>query len=160
MIGMNEMAILAAGKELGAPTGNVLYDSLHHITSIGALLIIILALMNPRLRRNIKLKKHYKKIVKLQNDVTRALKLCETELADRRNGISGESTEEQLNDVVIPELKRILSQIADSQFPEKEQRTLRFLSDAKVYWGWNTRNPTELFALLTEVNDEYGRLLD
>lgn len=152
--------ILAAGKELGAPTGNALYDGLHRLTGIGALLIILLALMNPQLRRNIKMKKHYKKIVRLHGDVTKALKLCETELTGRRNGIPGESTVEQLEEVVIPELKKILSQIADSQFPEKEQRTLRFLSDARVYWGWNTRNPTELFALLIELDEEYNQLLD
>lgn len=160
MIGINDIVVLAAGKELGAPTGNALYDGLHYLTSIGALLIIVLALMNPRLRRNIKLKKHYKKIVKLHTDVSKALKLCESELANRKNGIPGESTEEQLEEVVIPELKRILSQIADSQFPEREQRNLRFLSDARVYWGWNTRNPTELFALLIEINEEYAQLLD
>lgn len=140
---------------------NSLYDSLRHITSIGALLIIALALLNPKLYRNIKLKKHYKKIVKLHDDVSKALKLCEEELANRRNGILGESTEEQLEKVVIPELKRILCQVtSDNEFPEKEQRTLRFLSDARVYWGWNTRNPTELFALLTEINEEYNQLLD
>lgn len=140
---------------------NSLYDSLRHITSIGALLIIALALLNPKLYRNIKLKKHYKKIVKLHDDVSKALKLCEEELANRRNGILGESTEEQLEKVVIPELKRILRQVtSDNEFPEKEQRTLCFLSDARVYWGWNTRNPTELFALLTEINEEYNQLLD
>lgn len=160
MIGLNEIIILTAGKELGAPTGNALYDGLHRITSIGSLLIIVLALMNPKLHRDIKLKKHYKKIVKLQNDVSKALKLCEAELANRRNGIPGESTEEQLKEVVIPELQQILSQIADSEFPEKEKRTLHFLSDARVYWGWNTWNPTELFALLIEVNEEYNQLLD
>ncbi len=138
-----------------------LYDTLRQITGIGALLIIVLALMNPKLYKDIRLKKHYKKIVKLQNDISRALKLCETELTDRRNGIPGESTEEQLEEVVIPELKRILCQLtSDQEFPEKEQRVLRFLSDARVYWGWDTRNPTELFMLLTEVNEEYNQLLD
>lgn len=157
---LNQIMVLVAGKEPGASMGNILYDGLRHLTGIGALLIILFALLNPKVHRNIKLKRHYKKIVKLHSDVTKALKLCENELVNRRNGIPGESTEEQLEEVVIPELKEILSQINGSQFPEKEQRKLRFLSDARVYWGWNTRNPTELFALLIELNEEYHQLLD
>lgn len=138
-----------------------IYDTLRRITGIGSLLIIVLALMNPNLYKNIKRQKNYKKLAKLQSDISKALKLCENELANRKNGIAGESTVEQLEEVVIPELKQVLYRItSDDGLPAKEQRTLRFLSDARVYWAWNTRNPTELFALLLEVNDEYSQLPD
>ena len=140
---------------------NTLYDTLRRITGIGSLLIIVLALMNPRLYRNIKFRKYTKKIAKLQDDISRALKLCEIEIMNRRNGVPGESTVEQLEEIVIPELKQVLYQITNSdKFPEKDQRVLRFLSDARVSWGWNTRTPTPLFALLMEVNEEYNQLLD
>ena len=160
LITMNNIVVLAAGKELGAPTGNAVYDTLKNITGLLSLGIIVLALMNPRLHQNVKLKKHYKKIIKLRDDLMNALKVFEAELANRKNGISGESTEEQLEEVIIPELKRVLAKVNNSEIPEKEQRYLQSLIDARTLWGWNMENPTEICKLLTNLNDQYNQLLD
>lgn len=152
--------ILSAGKNLGAPTGNSLYDSLKTITWVLSLGIIVIALMNPRLHKNAGLKKHYRKITKLRDDLMEALKIFEAELADRKKGIPGESTEEQLEKIIIPELKRVLAKVNNTEIPDKEHRCLRSLTDASTLWGWNMENPTEICKLLIKLNEQYNQLLD
>lgn len=156
----NEVAILFAGKELGAPTGNSLYDNLKNITGLLSLGIIVIALMNPKLRQNVKLKKHYKKIIKLRDDLMEAIKIFEAELAARKGGIPGESTEEQLEKVLIPELKRVLTKVNNNEIPEKEQRYFQSLKDAQTLWGWDMENPTEIGKLLIKLDDQYSQVLD
>lgn len=63
---VNNVFILSAGKRLGAPTGNVVYDSLKNITGLLSLAIIFLALMNPRLYKDARLKKHSRKILRME----------------------------------------------------------------------------------------------
>lgn len=156
---MNNM-IFAAGKALGAPTGNSTYDTLKNLTFIGSLAIIVIALMNPSLRKNVKSKKHYGKIIKLRDDLMKALKVFEAELADRKKGISGEAAEEQLEKEIIPELKRVLANVNNSDIPEKAQRYLRSLENARTIWGWDMQNPTEICKLLIELDERYNCLLD
>lgn len=156
---LNHM-IFVVGKALGAPTGNSTYDTLKNITGIASLGIILLALMNPTLHKNVRLKKHYGKVIKLRDDLMKAIKVFEAELADRKKGISGESTEEQLEKEIIPELKRVLANVNNSDIPEKAQRYLKSLENARTIWGWDMRNPSEICKLLTELDDRYNRLLD
>ena len=157
---VTDVTVLLAGKELGAPTGNALYDNLKNITGLLSLGIIVLGLMNMKQHRNVKFKKHYKKIIKLRDDLMEAIKFFETELADRKGGITGESTEEQLEKVMIPELKRVLAKVNNSEIPEKEQRYLKSLIDARNLWGWDMENPTEICKLLIKLDAQYNQLLD
>ena len=160
---LNNM-VFAVGKALGAPTGNSTYDTLRNITAIGSLGIIVLGLMSLRrdgnLGKNVSLKKHYKKILKMRDDLMNAIKIFEAELADRKKGISGESTEEQLEKEIIPELKRVLANVNNSDIPDKAQRYLKSLESARTSWGWNMQEPTEICKLLAELDDRYNRLLD
>ena len=158
--GAIDAAILSAGKKLGAPTGNTLYDSLSTITGVLSMGMIVLALMNPRLRKDAGLKKHSRKIIKLRDDLLAALKIFEAELADRKRGVPDESTEEQLEKIIIPELKRVLAKVNNSEIPDKEQRCLHSLMDARTSWGWDMENPTEICKLLIKLNDQYNHLLD
>lgn len=87
--------------------------------------------------------------------IWKAIKLCNEELANREKGVLGESTEEQLKNVILPELVQLLTMLNSDQLPEKEQRYLNSFANAFKVWGWNMQEPTEIFVLLTELNNEY-----
>lgn len=67
----------------------------------------------------------------------------------------GESTEEQLKDIILPELTQLLTMLNSNQLPEKGHRYLNSFANAFTVWGWNMQEPTEIFVLLTELNNEY-----
>lgn len=88
----------------------------------------------------------------------RAIKLCNIELANRKSGINGESTEEQLEGIIIPELNQVLDKIKNNHLPPKGERYLNSFANAFTVWGWNMQTPTEIFALLAELNNTYKSL--
>lgn len=93
-----------------------------------------------------------------KNKIIKAITICNIELTNRRNNIQGESTKEQLEKVIIPELNQLLEVINAQILPPKEQRFLNSFANAFSVWGWNMQNPTKLFVLLTELNNEYKYL--
>jgi len=84
--------------------------------------------------------------------------LCEKELQARKSGIKGESTVEQLEDIIIPELYQVLQIVEKCQQIPKEQRYLNSFANAFTVWGWNMQKPTEIFVLITELNNLYKNL--
>lgn len=92
---------------------------------------------------------------KFKEKILRAIELCNEELVNRKNGVLGESTEEQLKDIILPELTQLLTMLNSNQLPAKEDRYLNSFANAFTVWGWNMQEPTEIFVLLTELNNEY-----
>lgn len=90
--------------------------------------------------------------------ILRAIKLCNEELVNRKEGMLGESTEEQLKNIILPELTQLLTMLNRNQLPAKEQRYLNSFANAFTVWGWNMQEPTEIFVLLTELNNEYKNI--
>lgn len=88
----------------------------------------------------------------------KTLRLCKEELIKRKNGIEGESTEEQLEKSIIPELSILLKLMDENKLPLKEKRYLNSFASAFTVWGWNMQNPTEIFVLLGELNNDYKEL--
>ncbi len=88
----------------------------------------------------------------------KTITLCNVELKNRKNGINGESTIEQLEKIIIPELNKLLSIISNNQLPPKERRYLNSFANAFTVWGWNMQTPTELFILLAKLNNTYKNL--
>ncbi len=95
---------------------------------------------------------------KFREKILRAIKLCNEELVNRRKGVLGESTEEQLKNIILPELTQLLTMLNSNQLPAKEQRYLNSFANAFTVWGWNMQEPTEIFVLLTELNNEYKNI--
>lgn len=95
---------------------------------------------------------------KFKEKILRAIKLCNEELENRKNGVLGESTEEQLKNIILPELTQLLTMLNSNQLPAKEQRYLNSFANAFTVWGWNMQEPTEIFVLLTELNNEYKNI--
>lgn len=95
---------------------------------------------------------------KFREKILRAIKLCNEELENRKKGVLGESTEEQLKNVILPELTQLLTMLNSNQLPAKEQRYLNSFANAFTVWGWNMQEPTEIFVLLKELNNEYKNI--
>lgn len=96
---------------------------------------------------------------KLREKTLKTLELCKEELEKRKNGVEGESTVEQLENCIIPELTQFLEKIDKGEIPPtKEKRFLYSFAYAFKVWGWNMGQPTEIFELLAELNDEYEEL--
>ena len=96
---------------------------------------------------------------KFKEKLLKTLQLCNMELENRKKGIVGESTEEQLEEIIIPELKKLLEDIENNnQLPPKEKRYLASFALAFKVWGWNMQTPTEIFDLLERLDREYRNL--
>lgn len=93
-----------------------------------------------------------------KSKVENALEICNKELNERKKGICGESTMEQLEETIIPELQVVLSLIEKGKLPPVELRYLNSFACAFTIWGWNMQQPTELFVLLAQINNEYKDL--
>ena len=93
-----------------------------------------------------------------QRKILKTIELCNVELQNRQEGILGESTKEQLEEIILPELHQLLELVNKNQIPSKQQRYLNSFANAFTVWGWNMQTPTEIFVLLTELNNEYKNL--
>ena len=94
---------------------------------------------------------------KFKNKLTKAIMLCEVERGNREKGIYGESSIEQLG-MIITELNQLLNLVEKGNLPMCSKRFLNSFANAFTVWGWNMQSPTELFVLLTEINNEYKNL--
>lgn len=97
-------------------------------------------------------------ISSLQADIKNCIEMCNAEITKRKNGINGESTLEQLESVILPELKELLKRIEENNLPIQSERYLNSFAYAFKVWGWNMETPSALFIKLTEINNNYGQL--
>jgi hypothetical protein len=87
--------------------------------------------------------------------------LDKIELRDRKNGIHGESTIEQLESCVIPDLASFLSKFKNKEdLPPNTQQDRYLLSFAYAFreWGWNIKNPTALYLQLLKIHEHYRKI--
>lgn len=72
---------------------------------------------------------------KFKEKLLKTIKICNAELIKRKNGVLGESTEEQLVKCILPELTQLLEMVYNNQIPMKEQRYLNSFANAFTVWG-------------------------
>lgn len=87
--------------------------------------------------------------------IRRSITYVQKELADRNNGIPGESTQTQLSNFVLPELLQLLEMESYNHLPPKDNRQLNSLKYAVMDWNWNAEKPSEIFKMLKELDLEY-----
>lgn len=95
---------------------------------------------------------------KFREQLLKILELCNDELMKRKKGILGESTQEQLETVILPELEQLLKIVDGNTLPQKDQRYLISFASAFTIWGWDMQNPTDIFLLITKLNNDYKHL--
>ncbi len=101
------------------------------------------------------------KINKLKEDVKLCLELSKLELQNRKNGIEGESTIDQLEEVIIPDLTNLLT-ILDNKNSIPQKRVDRYslaYGNAFRMWDWSMENPTELYKRLAHIHHDYQDVL-
>ncbi len=98
-----------------------------------------------------------KKIEAFKKMVAKALAISKDELRRRKNGMPGESTVEQLEKVIIPELEKF-SKMDYSNLPPADKRYLFSFGYAFRVWEWSMLNPSRLYLLLLILNDKYKEL--
>ena len=87
--------------------------------------------------------------------ILNVMQLCNKELLNRKNGIEGESTIDQLTNIIIPELHYLVETIDNGNLPLRKDRYLISFANAFTVWGWDMNNPTELFKALVDLNNMY-----
>ncbi len=93
-----------------------------------------------------------------KTDIKECVKLCEIELNERKRGVPGESTIEQLENTIIPELSNLLQNIHLNKLPPEKDRYLISFAYAFKVWGWDMQNPTQLYTKLNALNNDYKKL--
>lgn len=97
-------------------------------------------------------------ITNFRNDIDICKSLFEQELKKRKKGKEGESSIEQIENIILPELNQLLEIIDKDQLPPKSERYLLSFANAFKVWGWNMQQPTELFVQLVKLDDAYKKL--
>lgn len=91
--------------------------------------------------------------------IIKTIGLCKEELVNRKRGVVGESTVDELEDLILPELEDLLKRVNNHQYPAEKCRYLISYANAFKVWGWNMEEPTEIFKLLAQLNREYKDFL-
>ena len=98
------------------------------------------------------------KMKKFIDDIKACLKLCNEILEDFEKGIVHECTKEQVTDIIIPEMNKLLEFAESGRFPPQDKRYLISFAYAFKDWGWDMSNPTELYLCLVNLDREYRGL--
>lgn len=98
------------------------------------------------------------KMKKFTDDINECLKLCNKILKDFESGILHECKKEQITDIIIPEMNKLLEATERGLFPPKNERYLISFAYAFKDWGWDMNNPTELYLCLVRLDREYREL--
>lgn len=85
------------------------------------------------------------------------MRISKDDLRRRKNDAPGESTIEQLEETIIPEMEKLLKMDYDNLPPAKDRYLVSFAYAFRV-WEWSMVNTTRLFDLLVELNREYKEL--
>ena len=93
-----------------------------------------------------------------RQNIQNTIELCNIEIENRNIGIEGESSIEQLEGIILPELKTVVEQLKKNQLPARETRFLNSFANAFTVWGWDMQEPTELFLALNQLNNQYKEL--
>jgi len=101
-----------------------------------------------------------RKIDKLKQEVLEGIKLSRREIENRKKGIEGESTIEQLKEVIIPDLEDILLKLDNKIIPKRRvDRYSLAYGNALKMWDWDMENATELYEKLADIHNDYQDVL-
>jgi hypothetical protein len=82
------------------------------------------------------------------------IKEAELQLQNRINGIDGEGTVYQIQDVILPELYALIESINDETFFEIPPQNRYLVSFAHILksWGWNLQKASVLGKKIARIN--------
>lgn len=94
-------------------------------------------------------------VSEFKDEINGCIDICLAEIANREKGIEGESTIEQIQTVLLPELYELSEKIKTGNLPPPKDRYLVSFAYAFKVWGWNMNHPTSLYIKLVNLNDHY-----
>lgn len=97
------------------------------------------------------------KVKTFKKNLEKALDISKDELRRRKNDMPGESTVEQLEEVIIPELEKLLK-MDYNNLPPVEDRYLISLAYALKVWEWSMKNASTLYLLIVKLHEDYKKL--
>ena len=97
------------------------------------------------------------KVKMFKKNLEKALDISKDELRRRKYDMPGESTVEQLEEVIIPELEKLLK-MDYNNLPPVEDRYLISLAYALKVWEWSMKNASTLYLLIVELHEDYKKL--
>ena len=97
------------------------------------------------------------KVKMFKKNLEKALDISKDELRRRKNDMPGEITVEQLEEVIIPELEKLLK-MDYNNLPPVEDRYLISLAYALKVWGWSMKNASTLYLLFVKLHEDYKKL--
>ena len=95
------------------------------------------------------------------HDIKDCLKLAENELHDRKNGKQGESTIDQLENYIMPDLANLLEKIINKESLPPNTQQDRYLASfgyAFRVWDWDMAVPSELYLKLLKIHENYRKI--
>ena len=95
------------------------------------------------------------KLFKKKVDI--ALRISKDDLRRRKNDAPGESTIEQLEETIIPEMEKLLKMDYDNLPPAKDRYLVSFAYALKV-WEWSMKNASTLYLLIVKLHEDYKKL--
>ncbi|MDR0974481.1 MAG: hypothetical protein LBL80_02180 [Ruminococcus sp.] len=97
------------------------------------------------------------KLIRLING---SVKEAELQLQNRKNGIDGEGTIYQIQDVILPELKTLLQSVNDGTFFEIPPQNRYLVSYAYIIksWGWNLQKASILGGKIARLGNYMKKL--
>jgi hypothetical protein len=94
-------------------------------------------------------------------DINYSLQLAKNELEERKDGNPGESTIEQLESCVVPDLTGLLNKVTKKEkLPPNTQQDRFLISFGYAFreWGWNINNPSALYLQLLKIHENYRKI--
>lgn len=95
---------------------------------------------------------------KFREEVMNLIDICILEIQHKKAGINGESTIEQLQNIVLPELNELIIKIDNNELPPSLDLYLLSFANAFKVWGWDMNNPTKIFTKLSYINNHYLKI--
>jgi hypothetical protein len=78
---------------------------------------------------------------------------CSHELQKRKNGIPGESSIDQIESIILPELYQIIEYLENDLSTNKNIKFLLSFAYAFRVWNWDMQKPTRLYLQLLEIDN-------
>ena len=94
----------------------------------------------------------------LKKEILKCIDICNKEMKLRESGFEGESSIEQIKEIIIPELYQLLDELDNSNDNFKERKYLISFAYAFKIWNWNMEKPTNLYTQLTKINNIYKNM--
>ena len=97
--------------------------------------------------------------IEFKQDLENLISICEKEFNNRKNGIKGDGTIKQLENIILPELYSWLYKLRNDKMPQKDQRWFSCAAHVLEFGAdWNMKNPSKMMLMIGELDTKFQNL--